>query len=135
MRRRNWGHFFTWKKYPSCTQNRALPTHHRTPDALPCPLRRSSSSSSTRWDLDTESVDPPTPPTQLEVSQVECPMHSHDVMTSEVVVSKINPANHRVENILLLIRIMHFPEWILGPLEKVSLPAVTELTSELMTVR
>jgi hypothetical protein len=22
------------KKHPSCTQNRALPTHHRTPDAL-----------------------------------------------------------------------------------------------------
>jgi hypothetical protein len=29
-----WGHpYFTRKKHPSCTQNRAVPTHHRTPDA------------------------------------------------------------------------------------------------------
>jgi hypothetical protein len=31
--RRNWGHFLHGKKNPSCTQNRALPTHHRTPDS------------------------------------------------------------------------------------------------------
>jgi hypothetical protein len=30
--RRKWGHF-TREKHPSCTQNRAVPTHHRTPDA------------------------------------------------------------------------------------------------------
>jgi hypothetical protein len=34
QKRRNWGHYFTQgKKHPSCTQNRALPIHHRTPDA------------------------------------------------------------------------------------------------------
>jgi hypothetical protein len=32
--RRKWGHFLHGtKKHPSCTQNRAVPTHHRTPDA------------------------------------------------------------------------------------------------------
>jgi hypothetical protein len=32
--RRNWGHYFIHgKKHPSCTQNRAVLTHHRTPDA------------------------------------------------------------------------------------------------------
>jgi hypothetical protein len=36
--RRNWGHF-TRKKHPSCTQNRAVPTHHRTPDAPSWRLR------------------------------------------------------------------------------------------------
>jgi hypothetical protein len=42
-----WGHF-TRGKHPSCTQNRAVPTHHRTPDAprwrsrlaLDSPVRR-----------------------------------------------------------------------------------------------
>jgi hypothetical protein len=29
-----WGHLhLNGKKHPSCTQNRAVPTHHRTPDA------------------------------------------------------------------------------------------------------
>jgi hypothetical protein len=32
--RRKWGHF-TRKKYPSCTQNRALPTHHCTALQMP----------------------------------------------------------------------------------------------------
>jgi hypothetical protein len=34
--RREWGHFLHGKKDPSCTQNRAVPTHHSTP-ALPTP--------------------------------------------------------------------------------------------------
>jgi hypothetical protein len=30
---RNWGHFIHGKRNPSCTQNRAVPTHRRTPDS------------------------------------------------------------------------------------------------------
>jgi hypothetical protein len=33
MRRKYMGSLYTWKNHPSCTQNRAVPTHHRTPDA------------------------------------------------------------------------------------------------------